>query len=96
MNKYILSSNYILQTVGDDTVLLPCGTDNVVDLSKMIVLNETGAFIVSYMENSYVSFEQLLNYMEESFEETIENLKEDLTFFLKELVAKGIVCEETK
>lgn len=94
MNKYILSSNYILQNVGEDIVLLPCGLENEVDLSKMIVLNETGAFIVSCIENSFVSYEHLLEYVTDKFEVTSENIKEDLTDFLNELESKGIICQE--
>ena len=92
MNKYILSSNYILQTVGEDTVLLPCGVDNEVDLSKMIVLNETGALLISCMENTAVTFEDLVHYLTESYETSSNDYKNDITDFLNELTSKGIIC----
>lgn len=89
--KYILSSNYILQTVGEDSVLLPCGTDREVDLSKMIVLNDTGAMLISCMEDSFVTFDQLAIFMKENFEIESEEYKKDLTEFLNELISKGII-----
>lgn len=94
MKKYILNSNYILQTVGDETVLLPCGTDNEVDLSKMIVLNETGTLMITCMENDYVSFEKLVDIMEKTYELTSDDYKNDLADFLEELSSKGIICAE--
>lgn len=93
MNKYILSSNYILQTVGEDTVLLPCGTDNEVDLSRMIVLNETGAFLISCMENDGISFEQLKQYMSDNYDNLSDNYENDLKDFLDELLNKGIITK---
>ena len=93
MDNYILSSNYILQTVGEDTVLLPCGTENEVDLSRMIVLNETGAFLVSCMENDGISFERLKQYMNDNYNNLSEDYEKDLKEFLDELVKKGIICE---
>ena len=94
MEEYILNSNYILQTVGEDTVLLPCGTENEVDLSKMIVLNETGSLIMSCIENDYVSFDKLTKYVEESFEDIPETYKKDLKSFIEQLVDKRIITKK--
>lgn len=92
MKKYILNSKYILQTVGEDTVLLPCGTENEVDLSTMIVLNDTGAFIISCMENQYVSFNDLKDFMSKNYKGIAEGYEEDLSMFLDELIKKNIIC----
>ena len=94
MNEYILSSNYILQTVGEDTVLLPCGTENEVNLSKMIVLNETGSLILSCIENNYVAFDKLTSYVEDSFQDIPDTYKDDLLLFLDQLVEKGIITKK--
>lgn len=92
MRKYKLSNNYIIQEVGSDTVLLPCGTDDNVDLSKMIVLNETGAFLTSAMEQTYVSFDQLMKGIIETFENVPSNIEDDIKDFIEEMLTHGILC----
>lgn len=90
MENYILNTNYILQTVGEDTILLPCGTENEVDLSKMIVLNETSAFILSCMEKAQISLEDVQSRLEAEYQMT-EKDKTELKSFLEDLVEKGII-----
>ena len=94
MEKYILNTNYILQTIGEDTILLPCGSQNEVDLTKMIVLNETSAFIIACIENTQVSLMDIQSMLEAVYQLS-ETDKIELKLFMKELVEKGIITKTT-
>ena len=94
MKRYKLSSNYIIQQIGEDTALLPCGDDEIVDFSKMIVLNETGAWMVSKMERDAVSEDELLQGLLEVYDVSLDLLKGDVEDFLNEMVSLNLLDVE--
>ena len=54
-----LSDNYMLSEIGDKTAAIPIG-QNVADMSKIITLNPTGAFICECLQNE-LSLDELRN-----------------------------------
>ena len=54
-----LSDNYMLSEIGDKTAAIPVG-QNIADMSKIITLNPTGAFICECLQNE-LSLDELRN-----------------------------------
>ena len=91
MESYKLSADYLLQQIGKDTVLLPCGEGNDVDFSKMIVLNGTGAAIVSQMVDTFVTVDEVIAKIKAEYQNISENLEDDVNAFISEMKANGLV-----
>lgn len=91
MESYKLSADYLLQQIGEDTVLLPCGKGKDVDFSKMIVLNGTGAAIVSQMANAYVTIDEIISKVRAEYQNITENLAEDVNKFIKDMKAQDLL-----
>ena len=91
MESYKLSADYLLQQIGEDTVLLPCGKGNDVDFSQMIVLNDTGAAIVSQMVDAYVTADELIAKVQKEYQNISENLEEEVNKFIADMKAQGLV-----
>lgn len=94
MESYKLSADYLLQQIGEDTVLLPCGKGSDVDFSKMIVLNETGAAIVSQMVDAYVTAEELIAKVRSEYQNISENLEEEVKQFISDMKAQDLITSK--
>ena len=94
MESYKLSADYLLQQIGEDTVLLPCGKGCDVDFSKMIVLNETGAAIVSQMVDAYVTAEELIAKVRSEYQNISENLEEEVKQFISDMKAQDLITSK--
>lgn len=91
MESYKLSADYLLQQIGEDTVLLPCGEGSDVDFSKMIVLNGTGAAIVSQMVDAFVTVDELIKKIKTEYKSISDNLVEDVNNFVSEMKDQGLL-----
>ena len=91
MESYKLSADYILQQIGEDTVLLPCGKGSDVDFSQMIVLNETGAAIVTQMVDTYMTIDELIAKVESEYKNISDNLAEDVNKFVMDMYAQNLL-----
>ena len=94
MQKYKLSADYLLQQIGEDTVLLPCGKGSDVDFSQMIVLNETGAAIVTQMVDTYMTIDELIAKLESEYKNISDNLAEDVNKFVMDMYAQNLLTAE--
>ena len=88
---YRLSPYYLLQQVGKDTVLLPCGDNEDVDFSKMIILNKSGAVLVNSMEQRACTQEELVTAMQQKFEAPAAQIMPDVIEFLDQMVANHYI-----
>lgn len=75
----------MLTTVGDDHVLLPCDDSGGVDLTEIIVLNETAYDMVSFIEMKPANLTEIINYMSGLYEISKEELSSDIEFFISDL-----------
>ena len=91
MNTYILNSNYVLQDIGKETILLPCGIDNEVDLTKMIVLNETSSLICKYLKTAH-SLKDIIDLIIEEYDVSNQDIT-DIEKFIDGLVDRGIIIK---
>ena len=91
MESYKLSADYILQQIGEDTVLLPCCKGSDVDFSQMIVLNVTGAAIVTQMVDTYMTIDELIAKVESEYKNISDNLAEDVNKFVMDMYAQNLL-----
>lgn len=94
MTKLRLKPGYLIQQIGSDKVLIPCGTGNEVDFSKMIVLNGTGALLAEKMSGEFVSGEELVEILMTDYEVDSELARADVVDFLNEMEQQGILQKE--
>lgn len=94
MTKLRLKPGYLVQQIGDEKVLIPCGIEPEVDFSKMIVLNEAGALIAERMLGAFVLEEDLVALLMEQYAAGYECVKRDVEDFLNELEEQGILQKE--
>ncbi len=85
-----IKEGYVLKDIAGSFVVVPVG-DNIVDLSSMITVNETGAFLWSLLENDadvdYMC-EMVLKEYEGAPEEEVKN---DIAEFVNVLKEKNIL-----
>ncbi len=79
---------FLMQKIAGENVLLPAGADTV-DMSKMLVLNESATLILSnLMKASSITIEELTNDLIQMYEveyEQAENDVKELVYVLREL-----------
>lgn len=94
MTKLRLKPGYLVQQVGSEKVLIPCGTGAEVDFSRMIVLNEPGGLIAEKMLAAFVVEEELRAVLMEHYDIGYDRVKQDVKDFLNELEEQGILQKE--
>lgn len=92
--KIMLNPAYMLSKVGDDYVLLPCDDAGGVDLTEIIVLNETAYDIISYIEKKPASFVEILEYLSDIYETSDETLNSDIELFISELDKRKVLIRK--
>lgn len=83
--RIMLNPAYMLTTVGDDYVLLPCDDSGGVDLTEIIVLNETAYDMVSFIEKKPANLTEIIDYMSGLYDISKEKLSSDIEFFISDL-----------
>ena len=81
----MLNPSYMLNKVGDDHVLLPCDEFGGVDLTEIIVLNETAYDIVSFIEKSSSTRDEIFEHLYRMYDISKEELYADIDEFISEL-----------
>lgn len=81
----MLNQAYMLTTVGDDHVLLPCDDSGGVDLTEIIVLNETAYDMVSFIEKKSSNLTEIIDYMSGLYDISREQLSFDIEYFISDL-----------
>lgn len=94
MTKLRLKPGYLVQQIGIEKVLIPCGTDTEVDFSKMIVLNEAAALMAEKMLGIFVFEEELVETLMNQYEADYACVRQDVKEFLNELEKQGVLQKE--
>ncbi|WP_455668031.1 PqqD family protein [Phocaeicola sp.] len=94
MTKLRLKPGYLVQQIGNEKVLIPCGIGSEVDFSKMVVLNEVGAFIVENMQGTFIAKEHLVELLMVSYDADYTCVKRDVEDFLNEMEEQGLLQKE--
>lgn len=83
--KIMLNPSYMLSKVGEDHVLLPCDESGGVDLTEIIVLNETAYDIVSFIEKRSSTRDEIFDHLYRMYDISKEELYADIDEFISEL-----------
>ena len=81
----MLNPAYMLTTVGDDDVRLPCDDSGGVDLTEIIVLNETAYDMVSFIEKKPANLTEIIDHMSGLYDISKEELISDIEYFISDL-----------
>lgn len=85
VEKIMLTPSYMLSKVGEDHVLLPCDESGGVDLTEIIVLNETAYDIVSFIEKRSSTRDEIFDHLYRMYDISKEELYADIDEFISEL-----------
>lgn len=88
--RYIAKNNFIISEAAGDTVLIPL-TDSVAKMGSMLVLNETGVFILEHIKEETTVDQLVAAFTEEYDCPEKEELIADIENFLTTMVGKGFV-----
>lgn len=87
-----IADGYLLQEIVGNYVLLPVG-QNVVDYKRAIHLNQTG-YVIVFLLQEQMEYDDLLKEMVKRYEASeneVQQVKNDLDYFLAELDQLGIL-----
>ena len=83
-----LKDGFVLRTIAGETVVVPSGDE--LDLSFMITLNETGAFLWKRLEEETTQ-EQLVQAVLAEYDITAEDADRYISKFVEKLEAHGFL-----
>ena len=86
-----VKEGFIVKKVIDDYVVVPVG-DNFMDVSSIINLNETGAFLWQCMEND-ITEDELVNLLSKEYEVDASEVKDDVADFIESLKNAKLLSE---
>lgn len=87
--KYKVNKDFIIQNAGDQILVYDQGR------SILYTLNETAAFIFNGIKRSW-SEEEIKEKIADSFEITRNNIKNDFTSCIKDLLKSEIIVDRAK
>ena len=91
--KMKLKPGYLVQKIAGENILIAGGTGNV-DLSNMLVLNDSATMIIQTLIDREVSMEDLIEVLVVNYNVDAEHVEEDVKELLIEL-NKQNVLEQT-
>ncbi len=87
-----LKENFELREVCGESVLIPCGIENI-DFNSIIHLNETGALLWNEAQAGEFSIDSLADVLSGKYDVTPEKARPDVALFVEKLKANKLVEE---
>lgn len=94
-NLYKSNENFVINNIANETVIVPISS-SVANMGNLLILNDTGAFIINHIKESTTIFD-IANAMSKEFEVPDEQtLLNDIECFMLEMVKRGFFTEIQK
>lgn len=87
--KAILKPDFIIHDIADEKVLIGVGEQ--VDFSKMLMLNDTAACIITALQKQPATVEELAGLLAETYEVSLQQANEDVEALLGRLTQLGVI-----
>lgn len=87
--NYKRKSNYEIKEIGGETLLIPRGAETV-DFNNVTVFNETGALLISAM-NEAIDIDSLAQMLVEKYNIKPEEAKADTEAYIQKMLDAGII-----
>lgn len=87
--KAILKPDFIIHDIADEKVLIGVGEQ--VDFSKMLMLNDTAACIITALQKQPATVEELTGLLAETYEVSLQQANEDVEALLGRLTQLGVI-----
>lgn len=90
--KAILKTDFIIHDIASEQVLI--GTGEQVDFSRMVMLNDTAAAIITTLQKQSATLEELAQKLTEEYDVSLEETRKDIELILSRLAQLGVVSIE--
>lgn len=90
--KAILKSDFIIHNIAGEQVLIGIGEQ--VDFSKLLMLNDTAACIITMLQKQSTMLEELIQKLIDEYNTSPEEAQKDIEILLCELEQLGVITIE--
>lgn len=90
--KAILKPDFIIHDIAGEKVLIGAGEQ--VDFSKMLMLNDTAARVITALQKQPATVEELAELLVETYEVSLQQANEDVEALLGRLTQLGVIMTE--
>lgn len=90
--KAVLKPDFIIHDIAGEKVLIGAGEQ--VDFSKMLMLNDTAARVITALQKQPATVEELAELLVETYEVSLQQANEDVEALLGRLTQLGVIMTE--